>query len=111
MNDKNKTIINCDDNVKNIDLVGKFLLNSATSGRGVDPLTCAQLAAILVDCRLYSTVRDRDIISHDLNKNFLAIVSVMEQMEREKQQEQQDNSVEDAAQQIIDDLRKSGINI
>lgn len=111
MNDKNKTIINCDDNVKNIDLVGKFLLNSSTSGRGVDPLTCAQLAAILVDCRLYSTVRDRDIISHDLNKNFLAIVSVMEQMEREKQQEQQDNSVEAAAQQIIDELRKSGINL
>lgn len=111
MNDKIKPIINCDDNVKNIDLVGKFLLNSATSGRGVDPLTCAQLAAILVDCRLYSTVRDRDIISHDLNKNFLAIVSVMEQVAQQEKQQEQTNSVESAAQEIIDELRKSGINI
>jgi hypothetical protein len=108
MNDK--TIINADDNVKNIDLVGKYLLNSSTSGRGVDPLTCAMLAQILVDCRLYSTVRDRDIISPDLNQNFLAIVAVMEQMEeRKEQKEQHDNSVESVAQHIIDDLRNSGI--
>lgn len=105
----NNLIITANDNVSNIDLVGKHLLNAAIGGHGIDPLTCAVLSKILVDCRLYSTVRDRDIISPEINKNFLAIFDAMKHHQEEAQKKEV--SVEDAAQQIINDLRNSGINI
>ncbi len=105
MNKNNRTI----DSVTNanyLDTVGKTLLFYANQGKAISPVEATAMAMLLVECRLYSTDRDRDTLT-DINSNLLR--EVLDKADSNTHTT--DPSVTQVADEIINDLRKSGINL
>ena len=101
-NDNNDNIINAQTNVQNLDIVGRILL-AASKGRRIDSMTALLCSSLIAECRVYSTRRDSEFVSDDNSQ------IIKDEIARFKQEEQ--NSVSSAADEIVEDLRKSGINI
>jgi len=101
-NDNTDNIINAQTNVQNLDIVGRILL-AASKGRLIDSMTANLCAALIAECRVYSTNRDADLVTDSSSK------IIKDEIARFKQEEQK--SVSDAADAIVDDLRKNGISI
>jgi hypothetical protein len=97
--------ISADKNAANLDLVGRYLTHLAKGGF-IDQLTASALVLLLADCRVYSTFRDSDSLKDETSNN---IRSLLAKVKEEQKREQDDISA--AADDIINDLRKSGINI
>lgn len=97
--------ISADKNAANLDIVGRYLTLLAKGGT-IDQLTASALVLLLADCRVYSTFRDSDSLN-DATSNDIR--SLFAKVKEEQKREQDDISA--AADDIINDLRKSGINI
>ena len=65
------------------------------------------ISVLVAQCRNYSTVRDQDTLTDETSRFVLDHISKTEQSKQEKEE----NSITDAADEIINDLRKSGISI
>lgn len=100
-------IVSSQENIANLDLIGETLIRYAKSGKSIDPNTALMISILVAQCRNYSTVRDQDTLTDETSKIVLDHIGKTEQ----KAREQEDNSITDAADEIINDLRKSGINI
>ena len=107
MNNKKLNIINAKTNLTNLDLVGETLLKFARKGESIDPPTALLLAMLVAECRNYSTVRDSDTLDDPTSKLMRDHFNSV----REEEQKQESVSASDAADEIINELRKSGINL
>lgn len=97
--------ISADKNAYNLDIVGRYLTHLAKGGI-IDQLTASALVLLLADCRMYSTFRDSDSLNDATSNDIRSLVAkVKEEMQREQ------DDISAAADDIINDLRKSGINI
>ena len=105
MSDNND--ISAQENIANLDLIGETLLRYAKSNKPIDPTMALMISALVAQSRNYSTVRDQDMLTDETSKIVLDHMSKTKQ----KVREQEDNSITDAADEIIKDLRKSGISI
>ncbi len=103
MNTNNRTI-NSVTNAKYLDIVGQTLLFYANQGKPISPVEATAMAMLLVECRLYSTVRDSDTLT-DINSNLLREVL----NKADSNTHTTDPSVTQVADEILNDLRKSGI--
>lgn len=99
--------ISAQENIANLDLIGETLIRCAKAGRSLDPTSILMISVIVAQCRNYSTVRDQDSLTDPTSKIVLDHINKTE----ENKQKHEDDSVNDAAEEIINDLRKSGINI
>jgi len=100
--ENDRPILSAQGNVNTLDLIGKILVAYASKGLPMDSITASFLAILVSDCRVYSTVRDQDSLTDENSKTVLSIFAAQKTYE-------QDLSA--AADSIIADLRKSGINI
>jgi hypothetical protein len=103
MNDKNNDIITAQQNITNIDLIGKTIVSYATKGQSIDPSTASLLAILIAECRVYSTIRDGDILKDEGTEFIKKGIDIVTK--------QEEDSISDIADSIIADLRKSGINL
>lgn len=107
-NDNNKpNIIDAQTNAKYLDTIGETLVKFVRQGKNIDSQTALMLALLLAECRNYSTVRDEALLQDETSKimrDHLARSAAAANQEEEV-------SVSDAADEIINDLRKSGINL
>ena len=106
MNNKNNNTITAQENINNLDLLGKTIIGFCTSGKSIDPVTASLLAVLVADCRVYSTARDADRLS-DIGSDI--IKKVFDEVNPSSNEET--ISVSEVADSIIADLRNSGINI
>jgi len=106
MNNDNNNTITAQENINNLDLLGKTIMGFYTSGKSIDPVTASLLVVLVADCRVYSTARDADRLN-DIGSDI--IKKVFEEVNPSSNEET--NSVSDVADSIIADLRKSGINL
>lgn len=104
MNDKIN--ITAKQNMDNLDLIGATILSFAKRGVPIDPLVSLSLSALIAECRVYSTLRDAELD----DENSLIIRVEIDRMNKANTAKQE-QSVSDAADEIMDELRKSGINI
>ena len=100
--DDNDFTIDAQTNVQNLDIIGRILVN-VSKGKPIDSMTALLCSTLLAECRVYSTRRDNDLVNDD---NSQIIKNEIAQFKQEEQ-----NSVSDAADEILADLRKNGINI
>jgi hypothetical protein len=107
MNNKKLNIINAKTNITNIDLVGETLLKFARRGESIDPTTAALLAMLVAECRNYSTVRDSDTLDDPMSKLMRDYFNSV----KEEEQKQENVSASEIADEIINELRKCGINL
>lgn len=105
MSDNND--ISAQENIANLDLIGQTLIRYAKSNKPIDPNTALMISVLVAQCRNYSTVRDQDTLTDETSRFVLDHISKTEQSKQEKEE----NSITDAADEIINDLRKSGISI
>jgi hypothetical protein len=103
MTNDNDYSIDAQTNVQNLDIVGRILLNASKGGKHLDSMTALLCSSLIAECRVYSTRRDSEFVSDDNSQ------IIKDEIARFKQEEQ--NSVSSAADEIVEDLRKSGINI
>ncbi len=102
MTNNNDFTIDAQTNVQNLDIIGRILVN-VSKGKPIDSMAALLCSTLLAECRVYSTRRDNDLVNDD---NSQIIKNEIEQFKQEEQ-----NSVSDAADEILADLRKNGINI
>ena len=100
--ENDRPTISAQENVNTLDLIGKILVAYATKGVPMDPMTASSLAILASDCRVYSTVRDQESLTDENSKSVLSVFAAQKTYEKD---------LSDAADAIIADLRKSGINI
>jgi hypothetical protein len=101
-NENDRPILSAQENADTLDLIGKTLFAFVGHGTPIDSATASVLAILLADCRVYSAIRDQDSLTDENTRSILGVMS-------EVKTHQQDLSA--AADSIIADLRKSGINI
>jgi len=107
-NDNDKpNIIDSQTNARNLDVVGGILLKFAKGSKSIDPDTATMLAYLLAECRNYSTLRDADTLDDDTSKFMLPYLTGGSAMNPPCEEV----SASDVADEIIKDLRKSGINL
>jgi len=84
-------------NIRNLDIIGKTLVKYSISNEPISPEVANLIALLVAECRVYSAIRDNltDEVSIDITNGV----------------EQERASVSDAADAIIEDLRKDGINL
>ena len=104
MNNDNNTITP-NENAENLDAVGSILLSAAKGNTNIDAPTAAILASLIAQCRIYSVHRDA------LTDPTSVLIRETEKLMKEQGEKSEEKSVSDAADEIVDDLRKSGINI
>lgn len=107
MNNNTPHIIDAQTNAKNLDTVGGTLLNFARQGKTIDPATAMLLAFLLAECRNYSTKRDSDSLDDETSNIMRDHLKGAE----DAAAKQEEVSASEAADEIINDLRKSGINL
>jgi len=92
-----ETPITAERNIENLDLIGKTLVKVIAGEKFPDPNTLALLTVLVAECRVYSTVRDN---GSDDGSKF-----ILDGLAKDKQ------SISDAADAILEDLRNDGINL
>lgn len=95
------------DNAQNLDAIGSILVSAARGSTTIDATKAAILASLVAQCRIYSTNRDAE----HLNDPTSVIIRETEKLMKEQGEKSEEQSISDAADEIVDDLRKSGINI
>ena len=106
-NDNNFDNISPLDNAQNLDAIGSILLSAAKGNIIIDTDKAAILASLVAQCRIYSTNRDAEHLTDPTS----VIIRETEKLLREQGAKSEEQSVSDAADEIVEDLRKSGINI
>ena len=106
-NNKKPNIIDAKTNAINLDTVGQALLNAARRGEAVDSSTAMLLAFLLAECRNYSTKRDGDLLDDETSNLVRDHLKGAE----DANAKQEEVSTSEAADEIIKDLRNSGINL
>jgi hypothetical protein len=97
--------ISATENANNLDIVGKYLTHLAKGGT-IDPITAATLVFLLADCRVYTAFRDSDSLNDETSNGIRGMIAQCnDEIQRER------DLVSAAADEIIADLRKDGINI
>ena len=99
-------IVTAKQNMDNLDLMGATILGFAKRGIPIDPFVAAALSALVAECRVYSTFRDTELTDETSNIIRSEVDRLMKQQEKSNE-----NSVSAAADEILSELRKSGINI
>jgi hypothetical protein len=94
-----------DENAQNLDAVGSILLSAANGNIKIDATKAAILASLIAQCRIYSVHRDA------LTDPTSVLIRETEKVLRDRGEANEAQSVSDAADEIMEDLRKSGINI
>lgn len=84
-------------NIENLDIIGKTLVQYARHNEPISPEVANLIALLVAECRVYSSVRDN--LSDEATKFILGGIN------------EERASVADAADAIIEDLRKDGINL
>lgn len=106
-NDKKPYIIDAKTNAKNLDMVGGTLLNYARRGKSIDAQTAMMIALLLAECRNYSTMRDAETLDDETSKMMLDHLTTSGTAANQREEV----SASEAADEIVNDLRKSGINL
>lgn len=104
-NDNNIDTLTPDENAQNLDAIGSILLSAAKGNINIDATRAAILASLVAQCRIYSVHRDA------LTDPTSVLIRETEKLMKEQGEKSEEQSVSDAADEIVDDLRKSGINI
>jgi hypothetical protein len=94
-------------NAQNLDAIGSILLRAARGEIIIDMDKAMILASLVAQCRIYSTNRDAE----HLNDPTSVIIRETEKLMKEHGEKSEEQSISDAADDIMEDLRKSGINI
>ena len=95
------------DNAQNLDAIGSILLSAARGSIIIDTDKAAILASPVAQCRIYSTNRDAEHLTDPTS----VLIRETEKVLRDRGEANEAQSVSDAAHEIMEDLRKSGINI
>lgn len=95
------------DNAQNLDAIGSILLSAAKGNIIIDTDKAAILASLVAQCRIYSTNRDAEHLTDPTS----VLIRETEKVLRDRGEANEAQSVSDAADEIMEDLRKSGINI
>lgn len=104
-NDHSISTISSEENAQNLDAIGSLLVSAAKGERVIDATTAAILASLVAQCRIYSVYRD------SLNDPTSVFIREAEKIVTDFSEKTEEKSVSDAADEIMEDLRKSGINI
>lgn len=104
-NDNNIDTLTPDENAQNLDAIGSILLSAANGNIKIDATKAAILASLVAQCRIYAVHRDA------LTDPTSVLIRETEKVLREQGEKNAEQSISDAADEIMDDLRKSGINI
>jgi hypothetical protein len=99
----NDNTIDAPTNIKNLDIIGSTLTKYIRENKPIDPALASLIVILLAECRVYSVIRDSNLINDEYSEQIKDILT-HNKVEDEK-------TVSDAADEIIADLRKNGINI
>ena len=92
------------------DLIGEAILrcvSDASQGKPINPAILMAISVGLAQVRIYLAYRDQDELT---DENSLRILETARQLKRQKERKH-DESVSAAADEILADLRNSGIDI
>lgn len=89
--------ITAERNIGNLDIIGKTLVQYSITNEPISPEIANLIALLVAECRVYSAIRDN--LSDEATKFILGGIA------------EERASVSDAADAIIEDLRKDGINL